>query len=89
MRMRKWLYNPVGGVCTQSCNYNIAGATTPTGSLDSGSGIITCSSSDNFSGTDFSYVCAGNVAITGSCACADGYEYDSDTSTHASSLLAD
>lgn len=77
-------YVLVGGACTEpsdSCNYNIAGATIPTGTVDAGSRTIACNSSDNFAGTNFSYTCADNVAITGNCTCTEGYAYDSETQT--------
>ena len=66
-------YSLSGGVCVRNCNYNVTGASPATGTVQSGSGIITCNTANNYSSNGFAYNCSGGTAITGTCDCEAGY----------------
>lgn len=63
----------VGGICVAKCTYNVTGGSPATGTVNPGSGNISCNTSGTHYTSNFPYTCSGGSAISGECSCATGY----------------
>ena len=64
-------YTPSGGICVRQCNVSVAGSSVTT--VTSGTTQVACDAGGHYGTTPFTFSACTGLPITGTCACATGY----------------